>query len=69
VAVFPDGPWRYCDTIYNDEYCREHDLFGQVPAPGPDEIGDPAEREVIRWTRCDRVVDPLATTPAVRESA
>ena len=69
VAVFPDGPWRYCDTIYNDDYCREHGLLCQPPAPEPDEISDPAEREVTRWTRCDRVVDPLATAPPVKESA
>jgi cysteine synthase len=69
VGVFPDGPWRYCDTIYNDEYCRDHGLLGQTPASEPDEISDPAEREVVRWTRCDRVIDPLMTAPAVRESA
>ena len=28
AAVFPDGPQRYFDTIYNDDYCREHDLAG-----------------------------------------
>jgi S-sulfo-L-cysteine synthase (3-phospho-L-serine-dependent) len=64
VAVFPDGPWRYCDTIYNDDYCREHDLLGHAPAPDPEELRDPGEREVICWTRCERVADPLATAPS-----
>ncbi|HGM2514557.1 TPA: S-sulfocysteine synthase CysK2, partial [Neisseria gonorrhoeae] len=28
AAVFPDGPQRYFDTIYNDAYCNEHELLG-----------------------------------------
>ncbi|OLT13893.1 pyridoxal-5'-phosphate-dependent protein subunit beta [Actinomadura sp. CNU-125] len=59
VAVFPDGPQRYFDTVYNDAYCAEHGLLGVVPAEEPDELSDPAEREVVRWTRCATVVDPL----------
>lgn len=66
VAVFPDGPWRYCDTIYNDDYCREHGLLDHVPSLDPDEMTDPGAREVIRWTRCERVIDPLTTAPAGR---
>ena len=27
AAVFPDGPHRYFDTIYNDAYCAEHGLL------------------------------------------
>jgi cysteine synthase len=69
VAVFPDGPWRYCDTIYNDEFCREHGLLDRTPARDPDEVTHPGEREVIRWTRCERVVDPLAMAPAGEETA
>jgi S-sulfo-L-cysteine synthase (3-phospho-L-serine-dependent) len=57
VAVFPDGPQRYFDTIYNDVYCREHGLLGAPPASEPDEIADPGECEVVRWTRCTTVVD------------
>ncbi len=26
AAVFPDGPERYFDTVYNDNYCRENGL-------------------------------------------
>ncbi|MBP2329840.1 cysteine synthase A [Kibdelosporangium banguiense] len=59
AAVFPDGPHRYFDTVYNDDYCREHDLLGHPAAAEPDEMGDPADRIVERWTRCGTVVDPL----------
>ncbi|MFF4757649.1 PLP-dependent cysteine synthase family protein [Streptomyces sp. NPDC001292] len=60
VAVFPDGPQRYVGTVFDDTYCREHGLLGHLPAEDPDEIADPGERTVSRWTRCTRVVDPLA---------
>lgn len=61
VAVFPDGPQRYVGTVYDDTYCRAHDLLGRPPTDDPDEIADPGVRAVTRWTRCTRVVDPLAT--------
>ncbi|MFC0436999.1 PLP-dependent cysteine synthase family protein [Kutzneria buriramensis] len=59
VAIFPDGPLRYFDTVYNDGYCRRHKLLDAPPAAQPDEIPDPSAREVTSWTRCRRVVDPL----------
>ncbi|SMF84497.1 PLP-dependent cysteine synthase family protein [Streptomyces sp. Amel2xC10] len=59
VAVFPDGPQRYVGTVFDDTYCREHDLLGHVPADAPDEIAHPGERVVTRWTRCTHVTDPL----------
>lgn len=52
AAIFPDGPYRYFDTVYNDAYCAEHDLLGYEPPPEPDRITRPDEREVTRWTRC-----------------
>ncbi|NUR85176.1 MAG: PLP-dependent cysteine synthase family protein, partial [Nonomuraea sp.] len=52
VAVFPDGPERYFDTVFNDAYCSP-----VKPEPEPDEIADPSV-EVERWTRCARVVAP-----------
>ncbi|MCM6774203.1 PLP-dependent cysteine synthase family protein [Nocardia sp. CDC159] len=58
AAVFPDGPHRYFDTVYNDDYCREHGLLGIEPPVGPDTIGHPCERVVGSWTRCTTVVDP-----------
>ncbi|MEU6462910.1 PLP-dependent cysteine synthase family protein [Streptomyces sp. NPDC046976] len=60
ATVFPDGPQRYVGTVFDDPYCHRHDLLGPPPADDPDEIGDPQERTVTRWTRCTRVADPLA---------
>ncbi|GLX00937.1 PLP-dependent cysteine synthase family protein [Microtetraspora sp. NBRC 16547] len=59
VAVFPDGPWRYWNTVFDDDYCAANGLLDGAPAEHPDEISHPAEREVARWTRCSTVVDPL----------
>ncbi|WP_274385019.1 PLP-dependent cysteine synthase family protein [Streptosporangium sp. KLBMP 9127] len=60
VAVFPDGPWRYWNTIFDDEFCHANDLLAAAPAAEPDEIAVPGERKVSRWTRCTSVIDPLA---------
>ncbi|MFD8496953.1 PLP-dependent cysteine synthase family protein [Amycolatopsis sp. NPDC059657] len=57
AAVFPDGPQRYFDTVYNDEYCAAHGLLGRRPT-APARIDDPAEQVVTSWTRCRKVVDP-----------
>ncbi|MFD8564520.1 pyridoxal-phosphate dependent enzyme [Streptosporangium canum] len=57
AAIFPDGPERYFDTVYNDVYCAEYGLLEARPEPEPDEIAHPREAEVMRWTRCARVVD------------
>ncbi|MFI0410642.1 PLP-dependent cysteine synthase family protein [Actinomadura sp. 3N508] len=59
AAIFPDGPQRYFDTVYNDAYCAEHGLLDTVPAPAPDEIDRPDQAEVTRWTRCTTVIDPV----------
>ncbi|MFI6954327.1 PLP-dependent cysteine synthase family protein [Nocardia sp. NPDC050408] len=58
AAVFPAGPHRYFDTVYNDAYCAEHGLLDATPPIEPDTIGHPAERVVRSWTRCSTVVDP-----------
>ncbi len=58
AAVFPDGPQRYFDTIYNDEYCEEHDLLGAELPTEPDEIASPSHAVVTRWTRSTTVVNP-----------
>ncbi len=59
AAVFPDGPHRYFDTIYNDTYCAEHGLLDTTPPVEPDTIANPADRVVQRWTRCAAVRAPL----------
>lgn len=58
AAVFPDGPQRYFDTIYNDDYCRDHGLLDQLPPQEPDVIDHPNQRVVQSWTRCATVLDP-----------
>ncbi|MGW5746968.1 PLP-dependent cysteine synthase family protein [Amycolatopsis sp. NPDC003861] len=65
AAVFPDGPQRYFDTVYNDEYCRRHGLLDGPPPREPDLLEHPTERVVERWARCRTVVDP-ADVQAVR---
>ncbi|MEV6319490.1 PLP-dependent cysteine synthase family protein [Streptomyces sp. NPDC051776] len=62
AAVFPDGPHRYLSTIYNDDYCREHDLLEVRPAQEPEEYKAANQGEALRWTRCLTVTDPLAPT-------
>ncbi len=60
AAVFPDGPQRYFDTVFNDDYCHRHGLLTANLPTEPDEIDRSTEREVTRWTRCRRVLDPTA---------
>ncbi|MFJ1748324.1 PLP-dependent cysteine synthase family protein [Streptomyces sp. NPDC088116] len=62
VAVFPDGPQRYVETVFNDAYCQEHGLLDHEPASKPEEIAHPHENTVTSWTRCTTVVDPLGAT-------
>jgi cysteine synthase len=64
AAIFPDGPQRYFDTVYNDDYCRGHGLLGHPPPLEPDEITRPGDRVVDRWTRCTTILDPLDATVA-----
>ncbi|MBF6222001.1 PLP-dependent cysteine synthase family protein [Nocardia abscessus] len=64
AAVFPDGPQRYFDTIYNDAYCDEHGLLDADPPIEPDVIEHPAARVVHSWTRCSTVIAPRAQIPA-----
>ncbi len=58
AAVFPDGPQRYFDTIYSDDYCRSHGLFVDNPPQDPDLITDPRGHVVTSWTRTSSIADP-----------
>jgi cysteine synthase len=58
AAVFPDGPQRYFDTVYNDAYCRAHGLLDAPQPTGPATVAHPRESVAQSWTRCARVVDP-----------
>ncbi|MFC4128674.1 PLP-dependent cysteine synthase family protein [Nocardia rhizosphaerae] len=62
VAIFPDGPHRYFDTVYNDAYCRDHGLLTGPPPLDPATMAHPAERVVGSWTRCATVVDPATAS-------
>jgi cysteine synthase A len=64
AAVFPDGPHRYLETVFNDAWCREHGLLEQDPPAGPEEIAEQDAQVVTRWTRCTRVRDPLGRRTA-----
>ncbi|MCV7283785.1 PLP-dependent cysteine synthase family protein [Mycolicibacterium wolinskyi] len=59
AAVFPDGPQRYFDTVYNDDYCRQHGLLRDHRPIEPDLVDDPDEHVIGRWTRTRRIVDPM----------
>ncbi|WP_436976068.1 PLP-dependent cysteine synthase family protein [Nocardia xishanensis] len=63
AAVFPDGPLRYFDTVYNDAYCREHGLLGIEPPTEPATIAHPYAEVVDSWTRCTTVLDPRQHQP------
>lgn len=58
AAIFPDGPDRYFDTVYNDSYCAEHGLLGIDVPTAPATMEHPAERVVRSWTRCATVIAP-----------
>ncbi|WP_427919107.1 PLP-dependent cysteine synthase family protein [Streptomyces sp. cg40] len=69
AAIFPDGPHRYLETVYNDAWCHEHGLLGQHVPREPDEIAAPDECVVTGWTRCRRVSDPLGRDRAANAKA
>ncbi len=58
AAVFPDGPQRYFDTVYNDDYCRQHGLLGAEPPVQPASIEHSDDQVVQSWTRCATVRRP-----------
>ncbi|QSB17556.1 cysteine synthase family protein [Natronosporangium hydrolyticum] len=57
VAIFPDGPHRYLESIFDDEFCRSRGLLRET-SWHPVQIADPWAVEVTSWARCRRVVDP-----------
>ncbi|TXI61498.1 PLP-dependent cysteine synthase family protein [Mycolicibacterium mageritense] len=59
AAVFPDGPQRYFDTVYNDDYCQRHGLLRQQPPTHPELVADPHSYVIDRWTRTRHIVDPI----------
>ncbi|WP_329315391.1 PLP-dependent cysteine synthase family protein [Streptomyces sp. NBC_00597] len=69
AAVFPDGPHRYFDTVFNDDYCRANQLLDTTPPSEPETVESSASREITRWTRCANVVDPVPAPAASRTGA
>lgn len=57
VAVFPDGPHRYWDTIYDDEFRHRHGLNRRT-VEEPTEVDDPAVAASLGWSRYRTVGDP-----------
>jgi cysteine synthase A len=60
AAVFPDGPQRYFDTIYNDDYCSANGLLAASPPRDPELINDSRDHVVTSWTRTTSISDPAA---------
>ncbi|WP_099039081.1 PLP-dependent cysteine synthase family protein [Mycobacterium neglectum] len=58
AAIFPDGPQRYFDTVYNDDYCGVNGLLAGSPPRNPELITDPRNHVVTSWTRTPSIADP-----------
>ncbi|TVT61646.1 PLP-dependent cysteine synthase family protein [Amycolatopsis rhizosphaerae] len=69
AAVFPDGPHRYFDTVYNDDYCARHGLLNTPPPREPQTIAHPGEHVATRWTRCRAVFDPASPSASPVQGA
>ncbi|WP_416968851.1 PLP-dependent cysteine synthase family protein [Streptomyces sp. 4F14] len=59
ATVFPDGPHRYLDTVFDDAFTTAHGLTPATAATRPVEIPHPTATEATGWARCTRVTDPL----------
>ncbi|GAB2736720.1 PLP-dependent cysteine synthase family protein [Salinifilum aidingensis] len=66
VAVFPDGPHRYWDTIYDDDFRERNGLDGHSAAE-PVEVDDPAAAAPLGWSRCGTITDPCPRRSSARE--
>lgn len=53
AAVFPDGPQRYFDTVFSDEYCAAKGLTGGAVPDEPREVTGP-EQGITEWSRWAR---------------
>ncbi|WUB14658.1 PLP-dependent cysteine synthase family protein [Streptomyces platensis] len=59
ATVFPDGPQRYLNSVYDDDFATAHGLDLTTAATRPVEIPHPTAAEATGWTRCGTVTDPL----------
>lgn len=56
AAVFPDGPDRYWESIYDDDFCRRHGL--NTKATEPSTVESMTGSADSGWSRCHAVPDP-----------
>lgn len=63
ATVFPDGPHRYLDSVFDDGFVDAHGVDPATAATRPMEIPHPTAVEAHGWVRCRTVTDPLTTTP------
>lgn len=66
AAIFPDGPHRYWDTVYDDDYRRRNELSGH-PLAEPADVDDPVAAAALEWSRCRIVDDPCPRRKATAE--
>ncbi|QUH06173.1 PLP-dependent cysteine synthase family protein [Saccharopolyspora erythraea] len=59
-GVFPDGPHRYWQSIYADDYLAEHHLGAPVTEP----LDDAGPHSALGWVRTGKVVDPCSLRSA-----
>ncbi|GAA2592795.1 PLP-dependent cysteine synthase family protein [Streptomyces tubercidicus] len=64
ATVFPDGPQRYLNSVYDDDFATAHGLDLTTAATRPVEIPHPTAAEATGWTRCGTVADPLVPLAA-----
>ncbi|MDQ8702635.1 pyridoxal-phosphate dependent enzyme [Streptomyces sp. LHD-70] len=60
ATVFPDGPHRYLNSVYDDDFAAAHGIDRATAAVRPVEIPYPRAVEATGWVRCRTVTDPLA---------
>lgn len=58
VAVFPDGPERYWDTVFDEEFCNRHGLRDVPPPRAPRTISHPEAQIVHCWSCTTAVTGP-----------
>ncbi|GAB3543932.1 cysteine synthase A [Actinopolyspora lacussalsi] len=58
VGVFPDGPHRYWETIYDDEFVDRNGLHTTRGERRPLDREDERHEGTARWSRSRRVADP-----------
>jgi S-sulfo-L-cysteine synthase (3-phospho-L-serine-dependent) len=61
ATVFPDGPHRYLNSVYDDDFAAAHGIGRATAAARPVEIPHSRAVAATGWARCRTVTDPLST--------